>query len=170
MFAQDDSIELVTAMSIANFEHAPEQPDVPHARKRRRAEELATSAAVLPQDGLGDGSDPMARIPVIERTSTSRSTAEESLACSRADPEPQSDCRWQPNWLSEELWLAVDPGYVRGVPPQAVQALAACAWSGRRVVALLDGSCAGPRSSGPISTRPACLHCPFLEHVLVSRA
>ena len=129
-------------MSTPNFEpHAEQSADgaaPAAATEQALLEELATSIAFLPQDGLADGEshpDGSIAIPVIEQDGTQYVpvfTSEETLRSAGAAPEsavglPLADLA--ANWPSEELWLAVDPGSENGLsmPPQAVQALAAYA-------------------------------------------
>jgi hypothetical protein len=129
-------------MSTPNFERHPEQSAdgaAPAAASEQALlQELATSIAFLPQDGLADGETPpdgSIAIPVIEQDGTQYVpvfTSEEALRAAGADPEPAVGlplADLAANWPSEELWLAVDPGSENGlsVPPQAVQALAAFA-------------------------------------------
>ena len=101
-------------------------------------QDLATSIAFLPQDGLSDGEaapDGAIAIPVIEQDGTQYVpvfTSEEALVAAGADPAPAVGlplAELAANWPSEELWLAVDPGSENGltVPPEAIQALAAYA-------------------------------------------
>jgi hypothetical protein len=101
-------------------------------------QELATSIAFLPQDGMADGETPpegSIAIPVIEQDGTQYVpvfTSEEALRAAGADPAPAVGlplAELAANWPSPELWLAVDPGSENGltVPPEAVQALAAYA-------------------------------------------
>jgi hypothetical protein len=101
-------------------------------------QDLATSIAFLPQDGLADGETPpdgAIAIPVIEQEGTQYVpvfTSEEALVAAGADPAPAVGlplAELAANWPSEELWLAVDPGSDSGltVPPEAIQALAAYA-------------------------------------------
>ena len=129
-------------MSTPNFEQHPEQSAdgaAPAAASEQALlQELATSIAFLPQDGLADGETPpdgSIAIPVIEQDGTQYVpvfTSEEALRAAGADPEPAVGlplADLAANWPSDELWLAVDPGSENGlsVPPQAVQALAAYA-------------------------------------------
>jgi hypothetical protein len=100
--------------------------------------ELATSIALLPQDGMADGEAPpegSIAVPVIEQDGTQYVpvfTSEETLRAAGADPEPAVQlplAELAANWPGEDLWLAVDPGSENGltVPPAAIQALAAFA-------------------------------------------
>ena len=129
-------------MSTPNFERHPEQSadgaTPAAATEQALLQELATSIAFLPQDGLTDGETPpdgSIAIPVIEQDGTQYVpvfTSEEALRSAGADPEPAVGlplADLAANWPSEELWLAVDPGSENGLslPPQAVQALAAFA-------------------------------------------
>ena len=101
-------------------------------------QDLATSIAFLPQDGISDGETPpegSIAIPVIEQEGTQYVpvfTSEEALVAAGADPAPAVGlplAELAANWPSQELWLAVDPGSENGltVPPEAIQALAAYA-------------------------------------------
>ncbi len=101
-------------------------------------QDLATSIAFLPQDGMSDGETPpegSIAIPVIEQEGTQYVpvfTSEEALVAAGADPAPAVGlplAELAANWPSQELWLAVDPGSENGltVPPEAIQALAAYA-------------------------------------------
>ena len=100
--------------------------------------ELATSIALLPQDGMADGEAPpegSIAVPVIEQDGTQYVpvfTPEETLRAAGAYPEPAVQlplAELAANWPGEDLWLAVDPGSANGltVPPAAIQALAAFA-------------------------------------------
>jgi len=129
-------------MSTPNYEQHPEQSANGAAAaagtEQALLQELATSIAFLPQDGMADGETPpegSIAIPVIEQDGTQYVpvfTSEEALRAAGADPEPAVGmplAQLAANWPSEELWLAVDPGSENGlsVPPDAVQALAAYA-------------------------------------------
>lgn len=100
--------------------------------------ELATSIALLPQDGMAEGAAPpegSIAIPVIEQDGTQYVpvfTSEETLRAAGADAEPAVQlplAELAANWPGEDLWLAVDPGSENGltVPPAAIQAIAAFA-------------------------------------------
>ena len=93
-------------MSTPNFEQRPEQSadgaDAPAAASEQALlQELATSIAFLPQDGLADGEshpDGSIAIPVIEQDGTQYVpvfTSEEALRSAGAAPSPPWDCRWQ---------------------------------------------------------------------------
>jgi hypothetical protein len=100
--------------------------------------DLATSIALLPQDGIADGDAPpegSIAVPMIEQNGTQYVpvfTSEDTLREAGADPEPAVRlplAELAASWPGEDLWLAVDPGSEGGltVPPQAMQALAAFA-------------------------------------------
>ena len=100
--------------------------------------ELATSIALLPQDGMAEGAAPpegSIAIPVIEQDGTQYVpvfTSEETLRAAGADAEPAVQlplAELAANRPGEDLWLAVDPGSENGltVPPAAIQAIAAFA-------------------------------------------
>jgi len=100
--------------------------------------DLATSIALLPQDGMADGETPpegSIALPVIEQDGTQYVpvfTSEETLREAGADPAPAVRlplAELAASWPADDLWLAVDPGSEGGltVPPAAVQALAAFA-------------------------------------------
>jgi hypothetical protein len=129
-------------MSTQNFEQPDQSANGSAGADQIDAEallqNLATSIAFLPQDGLADGQTPpdgAIAIPVIEQEGTQYVpvfTSEEALVAAGADPAPAVGlplAELAANWPSEELWLAVDPGSENGltVPPEAIQALAAYA-------------------------------------------
>jgi hypothetical protein len=129
-------------MSTQNFEQPDQSANGSAGADQIDAEallqNLATSIAFLPQDGMADGQTPpdgAIAIPVIEQEGTQYVpvfTSEEALVAAGADPAPAVGlplAELAANWPSEELWLAVDPGSENGltVPPEAIQALAAYA-------------------------------------------
>ena len=98
-------------------------------------QELATSIALLPQEGLGEGEAPpegSIAIPVIEQDGTQYVpvfTSEEALRGAGADPAPAVRlplAELAAGWPADDLWLAVNPGSEDGLtlPPEMVQALA----------------------------------------------
>ncbi len=99
---------------------------------------IATSVALLPQEGMSDGETPpegSIAIPVIEQDGTQYVpvfTSEASLQAAGADPGPavrMPVAELAANWPAENLWMAIDPGSEGGLtlPPEAVQALASFA-------------------------------------------
>ncbi len=129
-------------MSTQNFEQPDQSADVSAGAEQidpqALLQDLATSIAFLPQDGMSDGETPpegSIAIPVIEQEGTQYVpvfTSEEALVAAGADPAPAVGlplAELAANWPSQELWLAVDPGSENGltVPPEAIQALAAYA-------------------------------------------
>jgi len=113
---------------------------------------LATSIALLPQNGVADGETPTdgsIAIPVIEQDGTQYVpvfTSEAALEAAGADPAPAIQLQMAElaaNWPSDDLWLAVNPGSEDGLtlPPEAVQALATFA-SGPVLVSRHDGHAA----------------------------
>ena len=124
--------------SIPNEQPADVATGAEAAEAQQVFQDLATSIAFLPQEGMADGETPpegSIAIPVIEQEGTQYVpvfTSEEALRAAGADPAPAVGlplAELAANWPAPDLWLAINPGSEDGLtlPPEAVQALAAFA-------------------------------------------
>ncbi len=111
-------------------------PDEIEAQELLR--QLATSIALLPQDGIAEDEEApegAIAIPVIEQDGTHYVpifTSEEALRTAGADAAAAVQvplAELAAGWPSEELWLAINPGNEDGLtlPPDGVRALASFA-------------------------------------------
>lgn len=116
-------------------QHADLTAPTTEAEAQELLQNLATSIALLPQEGMADGDTPpegSIAIPVIEQDGTHYVpvfTSEAALQAAGADPAPAVRlpvAELAANWPDENLWLAINPGSEDGLtlPPEAVQALA----------------------------------------------
>lgn len=121
--------------STPNEQPADVSTSAPEAEAQALLQNLATSIALLPQDGMADGETPpegSIAIPVIEQDGTQYVpvfTSEAALQAAGADPAPAIRlpvAELAANWPADDLWLAINPGSEDGLtlPPEAVQALA----------------------------------------------
>ncbi len=124
-------------MSTSTPNEQPADLTAPTSEAEAQAllQNLATSIALLPQEGMADGETPpdgAIAIPVIEQDGTQYVpvfTSEAALQAAGADPGPavrMPVAELAANWPAEDLWLAINPGSEDGLtlPPEAVQALA----------------------------------------------
>lgn len=114
---------------------APTEALVSEAEASALLQSIATSIALLPQDGLADDQtvpEGTIAIPVIEQDGTQYVpvfTTEAALQAAGADPGPavrMAVAELAASWPADDLWLAIDPGSEDGLtlPPEAVRALA----------------------------------------------